>query len=240
MTMKTIPEGLRPYERLEKYGAESLSDAELLAILIKSGTHDKSSLEVAQQIIKDYGTLADLGRAELNEIRQKDGIGRVKSIGIFAAIELGKRVLLDKRCKNFSVSNSQEVEMRLALEMKLLRQEVLRVMLFDKKLNYISSVDVTKGTVETTLAHPREIFYHAIKNMASGIILAHNHPTGDCTPSKMDFNMTKRVIHAGMVVGIEVVDHIIVGDGECYSMKAHGDMFNLKEKALDEGGFYGT
>lgn len=240
MTMKTIPEGLRPYERLEKYGVESLSDAELLAIVLKCGTREISALEIAQELIKNYGSLADIGRAELNELRQKKGIGRVKSIEIFAAIELGKRILLGKRCKTFSIKNAQEIELWLTLEMKALRQEVLKVLLFDRRWNYISSVNVSKGTADAAPANPREIFYHAIKNMASAIILAHNHPSGDCVPSKTDFNLTKRIIIAGRVVGIDVVDHIVIGDGECYSMREHGDMFALKEKALDEGEFYGT
>lgn len=234
VTMKTIPEGMRPYERLEKFGAEALSDAELLAVLIKSGTKEKSALVIAEELILNYGSLADLGRAEINDLRQQKGIGRVKSIEIFAAAELGKRIAVGKRKTPVKITDIEQLKMILLLELKALRQEVFAVLLFDKKWQYIKSVKVSAGTVEQALVHPREVFYHAVKNMASAIVLAHNHPSGDCNPGKTDLETTKRIVKAGMLMGIEVTDHIIVGNGECYSMYCEGDMDRIKKSLSEE------
>lgn len=234
VTMKTIPEGMRPYERLEKCGAEALSDAELLSVLIKSGTRDKSALAVAEDLLIKYGSLADLGRVEISDLRQQKGIGRVKSIEIFAAAELGKRIAIGKRKTPIKITDIEQLEIILSVELKALRQEVFAVMLFDRKWQYIKMVKISTGTVEQAPVHPREVFYHAIKNMASAIILAHNHPSGDCMPGRTDLETTKRLVKAGILMGIDVTDHIIVGNGECYSMFCKGDIDKIKKSLSEE------
>lgn len=120
-------------------------------------------------------------------------------------------------------------------DMKKLRQEVFQVLFFDKKWNYISGCRISAGTVDRTLVHPREVFYNAIKNLASAVVLAHNHPSGDCTPSKADYDTTERMVKAGRIVGIDVADHMIVGNGTYYSMYREGDLIKIKEKTLNEG-----
>lgn len=234
VTMKTIPEGMRPYERLENYGAEALSDAELLSVLIKSGTRDKSALAVAEDLLIKYGSLADLGRVEISDLRQQKGIGRVKSIEIFAAAELGKRIAIGKRKTPVKITDIEQLKIILSVELKALRQEVFAIMLFDRKWQYIKMVKISTGTVEQALVHPREVFYHAIKNMASAIVLAHNHPSGDCMPGRADFETTKRIVKAGILMGIDVADHIIVGNGECYSMFCKGDIEKIKKSLSEE------
>ena len=233
VTMKTIPEGMRPSERLEKNGAGALSDAELLAVLIKSGTKEKSALAVAEELLLRYGSLADLGRAEISDLVQQKGIGRVKAIEIFAAAELGKRIAMGKRKVPVRITDIEQLKTMLLVDMMALKQEVFAIMLFDRRWQYIKSVRVSEGTVEQALVHPREVFYHAIKNMASAIVLAHNHPSGDCRPGRADMNTTRRIVSAGRLIGIDVADHIIVGNGECYSMHCEGDMDMIK-KSLSE------
>ena len=233
VTMKKIPEGMRPYERLEKNGASALSDAELLAVLIKSGTKEKSALAVAEELILKYGSLADLGRAEISDLVQQKGIGRVKAIEIFAAAELGKRIAMGKRKVPVRITDIEQLKTMLLVDMMALKQEVFAIMLFDRRWQYIKSVRVSEGTVEQALVHPREVFYHAIKNMASAIVLAHKHPAGDCRPGRADMNTTRRIVSAGRLIGIDVADHIIVGNGECYSMHCEGDMDMIK-KSLSE------
>ena len=129
----------------------------------------------------------------------------------------------------------------LIAEMQKLRQEVFKVLLFDKKWNYISGICVSYGTVERALVHPREVFYHAVKNLASAVIVAHNHPSGDCTPGKTDYKTTERLVKAGKIMGIDVADHMIVGNGKYYSMYLEGDLERIRKKLLDEETeFYGT
>ena len=241
MTMKTIPEGMRPYERLERCGAEALSDAELLAVLIKSGTREKSALVVAEELLLKHGSLADIGSSEIAELRNSKGIGRVKAIQIQAAAEVGKRIAFGRRKGKIKITDHEYLSGMLMSDMKKLRQEVFQVLFFDKKWNYISGCRISAGTVDRTLVHPREVFYNAIKNLASAVVLAHNHPSGDCTPSKADYDTTERMVKAGRIVGIDVADHMIVGNGTYYSMYREGDLIKIKEKTLNEGlDSYGT
>ncbi|MFR1518011.1 MAG: RadC family protein [Clostridia bacterium] len=241
MTMKSIPVGMRPYERLEHCGAEALSDAELLAILIKSGTREKSALTLAEELLLKQGSLADVGSAGLAELRSSKGIGRVKAIQLLAAAEIGKRIAFGRRKSKIKITDHEYLSGMLMSEMKKLRQEIFQVLLFDKKWNYISSCRISAGTVDRTLVHPREVFYHAIQNLASAVVLAHNHPSGDCQPSKADYETTERIVKAGRIVGIDVADHMIVGNGKYYSMYREGDLLRIKEKMLNEGSEdYGT
>ena len=203
MTMRTIPEGMRPYERLERCGAEALSDAELLAILIKSGTRERSALVIAA--------------------------------------ELGRRIAFGRCRDKIKITDHEYLGDMLISEIGRLRQEVFQALFFDKKWNYISACRISAGTVDRTLVHPREVFYNAIKNLASAVVLAHNHPSGDCRPSRADYDTTERLVKAGRLVGIDVADHMIVGNGKYYSMYREGDLIKMKEKTLNEGSEdYGT
>lgn len=241
MSMKTIPEGMRPYERLERCGAEALSDAELLAILVKSGTREKSALTIAEELLLKHGSLADIGSAQIAELRSCKGIGRVKAIEIHAAAEVGKRIAFGQRKGKVKITDHEYLSAMLMSDMKKLRQEVFQVLFFDKKWNYISSCRISSGTVDRTLVHPREVFYNAIQNLASAVVLAHNHPSGDCVPSRADYETTERIVKAGRIIGIDVADHMIVGNGKYYSMYREGDLIKIKEKTVNEGSEdYGT
>lgn len=234
MTMKTIPEGMRPYERLEKCGPEALSDAELLAILIKTGTKDMSALSVAQQLLFKHGSLADIGAADVSDMKVCRGIGRVKALQLKAAAEIGKRIAFGQRKEKIKITEYDEIGRMLMSDMKDLKHEVFDALYFDRKWNYISSSRISSGTVNRTIAHPREVFCDAIKCLASAVILAHNHPSGDCTPSKADKELTTRMLNAGRIIGIDVVDHMIIGNGTYYSMYRSGDIDKLKEQLLNE------
>lgn len=232
--MKTIPEGMRPYERLEKYGESALSDAELLAVIIKSGTSKKTALAVAGELLTKYGGVTGIGAASIAELMSISGIGHVKAIQIKALSELGLRIANVKYSSRIKVTDYDCLCDLLTADMKGQRQEIFEALFFDKKWNYISKCKISLGTVDKALAHPREVFYHAIKNLASAVVLAHNHPSGDCMPSKADFDTTVRMIDAGRLIGIEVIDHIIVGGESFYSMHLKGDMRKMKENCVNE------
>lgn len=241
MTMKTVPEGIRPYERVEEYGAAILNDAELLAVLLQSGTRKKTALELATELLSRFGSLIDIGSSSSSELRRTGGIGRVKSIRLQAAFELGRRIARGQHKGKVAIGDFDLLGDMLIAEMKGLRQEVFRVLFFDKKWNYISDSKITVGTVDRTIVHPREVFYSAIQHLASVVVLAHNHPTGDCTPSKADYEVTERLVQAGRIVGIEVKDHMVIGDGTYYSMAGHGDMRKILDRIVNEGSKdYGT
>lgn len=241
MTMKTVPEGMRPYERMEKFGAEVLSDAELLAILIKTGTKEKSALTIAEEMLLKYGSLTDVSHAGFCDLQCSKGIGRVKAIEISAAAEIGRRIAFGRKKDRIKITDYEYLSGMLIAEMHTLKQEVFKVLLFDKKWNFISSVCVSYGTVEKTLVHPREVFYHAVKNLASAIIAVHNHPSGEYLPGKADIRTTERLIRAGGIMGIDVIDHIVIGNGTCYSMQREGDIEKIRKKIMiEENGFYGT
>ncbi len=229
MTMKTVPEGMRPYERLERYGAEALSDAELVAILIKTGTKDASALSVAQELLNKHGSITDMAASDISELTASRGIGRVKAIQLLAAAETGRRIAFGRRKDKLRITNLDEIGRMLMSDMKDLRYETFEVLYFDKKWHYISSSRISSGTVNKTIVHPREVFYDAIKSLASAVVLAHNHPSGDCSPSRADTELTRRMINAGRIIGIDVVDHMIIGNGVYYSMYDKGDIDRLRE-----------
>lgn len=209
--IREMPEQERPRERLWKYGAEGLKSEELIAILLRTGMKGKSAVVLAAELIAENGnslnTLAGLDQALL---AKKKGVGRIKAIQLKAAFELARRVAAEKFTRQ-PIHEPKDAVNVLREEFRLEDREVFRVLLLDTKSRLIRISKVSVGTVNASLVEPREVFKEAITHSATSIILAHNHPSGDPTPSSEDIAITKRLLKAGELLNIHVHDHIIVG-----------------------------
>jgi DNA repair protein RadC len=201
----------RPREKAERLGFGALSDAELLAIFIRTGVPGRNALQVASDLLRDCGGFTELARRTPSEIRRKSkGIGPAKSLEMAAAFEIGKRLargdgvapLLDTPARVFEVFGP---------EMVSLRQESLRVLLLDAKLRLVRAEEIARGSVNECLAHPREIFRHAVVHSAYAVVVLHNHPSGDPSPSAADHRVTKNLLEAARLLQINLLDHIILG-----------------------------
>ncbi len=209
-TIKEMPSMERPRERLQKYGPESLSNAELIAILIRTGCAKTSAIEVARAIIHDIPDLGELRNRTLQELSSVEGMGPAKAMTILASIELGKRVL-NPQNESIRITSPKDVYNLLKDDMSSLKQEVLYVLFLDLKSNLITKKEVFVGSLNQSLVHPREVFKYAVKYSAFQIILVHNHPSGDPEPSTQDIEVTKRFIEAGNMLQIKCADHVVIG-----------------------------
>ena len=225
LTIKELPEDERPYEKCEHFGPESLSDAELLAVVIRSGSANEKSTDLACRVLKlhsGYSGVNCLFHLSKSELMSIYGIGRVKAIQLLCAAELARRMNRQE-----AVDTLRFVEPAAAIAyfdelMRYLEHEEVHVAYLDMKLKLISSECVYKGTLNRSLLEPREIFSGALKANAAFIVLAHNHPSGDPTPSDMDVVSTARIRECGNIMGIKLYDHIIVGYNGCMSMREAG------------------
>ena len=226
LRMKDIPISERPYEKLEKYGPETLSNAELLAIIIRTGSREETSVALAQRVLmlggKNRG-LSFLHELSVEELRKTKGIGRVKAIQIKAAMELSKRVSASPINSNrVTIKSPVEVCALLMEEMRHLKKVVFKIILLNTKNNIIKQITVSIGSLNSSIVHPREVFSEAVKAGCSGVLFAHNHPSGDPEPSREDIETTRRLVNAGNILGIKVLDHVIIGDGKYISFKEQG------------------
>lgn len=223
MRVKDLPSSERPYEKFESYGPSALSDAELLAIIIRSGSKKERSIELAQRIlgIKKQG-IRGIYDLTLEDLQKVTGIGRVKSIQIKAIAELSKRISKNNAASKVKISSPGSIASLYMEELRYLQQEHLKIVFLDTKNQIISDKFLTVGTVNASLINPREVFIQALRYNAVHVILLHNHPSGDPAPSREDISITKRIIEAGEVVGIKLLDHIIIGDGNYISLKEQG------------------
>jgi len=226
-TIKDLPVGERPRERLEHYGAGALSTAELIAILLRSGVAGESVLRLAERLLVRYGGLTGLAQASFAELCQEKGIGPAKVTQIKAALELGRRLLVASPQERPQVKSPADAANLLMLEMGLLEQEHLRVMLLDTRNRVLAVHTVYVGNLNTSVVRVGEIFRQAIKANAAALIVVHNHPSGDPTPSPEDVAVTERIVQAGRLLGIEVLDHLIIGQQRFISLKERGLGFNL-------------
>lgn len=227
LTVKQLPKSERPYEKCEKYGKESLTDAELIAVVIKSGSKNERSIDLAHKILmldkpKGLNALHNLSIAELTKIK---GIGKVKAIQLQCIAELSKRMAKSKALQKFNIDSPSSVANCYMEEMRFLPQEHLKLIMLDTKNNILKEKTITKGTVNASLITPREIFIEALRYEAVHIILLHNHPSGDSYPSKEDITITKRIQESGKLIGIYLLDHIIIGDGNYVSLKEKNFIF---------------
>lgn len=223
LTIKEIPESERPYEKLENYGATMLSDAELLAIIIKNGTKNEKSTDLAMKIIHAHDSgLIGLHQLTMGDLQKIKGIGRVKAIQLKAVAELSKRMSKATYKKRINIHSPASVAAVYMEEMRHLKREHLKVVLLDTKHHVLTDHTLSIGTVNASLVHPREVFVYALKKEAVSIILLHNHPSGNPTPSSEDIQVTKRIKSTGEIVGVTLLDHIIIGDGIFISLKEKG------------------
>lgn len=225
--MKSLPQSVRPYEKCFRNGAASLSDAELLAVLLRTGSKDENSLSLAYRILSDCtedGDLASLCRLSINKLCKLKGIGKVKAIQILCAVELGQRLMTSQRRNKLSLLKPEEIASYFMPRLKDKKQETVWVLLLDGKCRVIHEDKIYEGTVKSSLISPREIFILALEKEAVYLFLVHNHPSGDPTPSNDDFLVTKRIIESGKLLGVELLDHIIIGDQNYVSFIEKGYM----------------
>lgn len=224
-TMKLLPESERPYEKATEYGVECLSDAELLSVILRTGTRDKSARDLAEEILMlgNPSGLPGLLHHSLADYREIRGIGTVKAIQLSCIGELSKRIWKSAKVSSeFICRNPAGIAEYFMEEMRHREQEFLKVLILNTKNILLKDVDISKGTVNASLATPREIYIEALKFRGSSIILLHNHPSGDPTPSNNDCLFTKRVEEVGKLMGIPLLDHIIIGDNSYVSLKERG------------------
>lgn len=219
MKIKDIPLQDRPMEKLTMLGVKSLTDSELLAILINNGTKKENAVQLAQKIFSQNSFL-ELSEKTINELNKFKGIGQSKACRILACLELASR--LKFQFKKKKIDNPQDIIKMLIQKMQNLKQENFIILLLDARNNLLKSETVFIGTLNETTVHPREIFQNAIKESAAGIIIAHNHPSGDPTPSLDDIKMTKALAKAGKILDMPVIDHLILGGHKYFSMKEAG------------------
>lgn len=220
--LKDLPPLERPYEKCLEYGPQSLSDAELLAVVLKSGAKEKSSVDLAREIIglnPRYNSLAGINQLSLEELRSVKGIGKVKAIQIMCIGEIARRISKAEAKESLTFQSAKSVAGYLMEEMRYLTREEVYVFFLDGKHGLICESKISVGTVNAAFSSPREVFMEALKCQAVYVILIHNHPSGDPTPSKQDVILTQRMKQAGDLIGIELSDHIIIGNQSYYSFR---------------------
>jgi DNA repair protein RadC len=226
LRMKDLPLNERPYEKLEKFGEQMLSNAELLSIIIRTGSRTETSVALAQRVLaQDKGGegLTFLYDVSLEQLMSIKGIGRVKAIQIKALMEFSKRIASTFSFNNrITIKSPQDISRLFMEELRHLQKEVFKVVLLNTKNHVIKCIDISVGSLNSSIVHPREVFSEAVKSGCSAILLVHNHPSGDPDPSTEDIHTTRRLIEAGDILGIKVLDHIIIGDGRYISLKEKG------------------
>ncbi len=218
-----IPEEERPIEKLLINGAETLTNAELLAVILRTGTRGENIISLSTRIISEFNGLDGLLEAGIDEITSIKGIKNIKASQIIAIGELVRRInMLNLIRVGKSITSPTDIANLVMKEMVSLKQEVLKLIMLDTKNNIIGIKDVFKGSLNTSIVHPREIFKEALKKSSSSIIICHNHPSGDSTPSKEDINITIRLKECSKIIGIDLLDHLIIGKNNYVSLKEKG------------------
>lgn len=221
-TMKDLPEDARPRERLLKEGAGALSEIDLLAILLATGSRGATALELASQMMAQFRSLHLLQDASVEELSGVKGVGPAKAATVKAALELARRLSQFSGPPRPVIKTPDDAAALVMEEMRHFDREHFRALLLNTRNQVIGTDKVSVGTLNSSTVHPRELFRNAIKRSAASVILVHNHPSGDPTPSREDIDITRRLIEAGKIIGIDVLDHIIIGDNKFTSLKAKG------------------
>ncbi len=222
--MKELPQTERPRERLLTVGASQLSNRELLAILIKCGTQELSVLGLADRILVEFSSLRELSGATWEELTTVRGIGKAKAAELLAALELGRRAADSSFEVRDAISKPEDAARLVMSEMRLLDREHFVVLMLNTKHKVMAKKTISIGHLDAALVHPRELFKDAIRRSSAAVVLVHNHPSGDPTPSRDDMAVTKRLCEAGSLLGIQVLDHLVVGDNQFVSLKEQGMM----------------
>ncbi len=224
-TVKELPLSERPYEKCEKSGPAALSDAELLAVIIRSGARNERAVDVASRVLghsSGYPGLIGLNHMSMNDLKTIKGIGRVKAIQLLCIAELTKRMAKATNEGRLKMITPEAVAHYYMQDMRHLSRERVLLIMLDSKSKILKDMIISTGTVSSSLLSPREIFLNALKYEAVNVILLHNHPSGDPTPSREDILTTKRMKEAGNLIGIKLMDHIIIGDNKYISLSEQG------------------
>ena len=211
LRIKDQPVSERPRERLAAHGATALSNAELIAILLRTGLKGMNAVEVGRQLLTKFGSLQNLALASVDDLCKVKGIGRDKAVTLVAAFALAQKMAGELQVESPVLDNPENIVRLLRARNLVKPVETLQVLLLNTRRRLIRVEEVTDGTIDTLLVHAREVFKHAIAANASAIVLAHNHPSGDPTPSEADIKVTRDLIRAGQLLKIEVLDHVILG-----------------------------
>ena len=231
MKIKSLPLSERPYEKLEMYGADKLSNSELLAIILKSGTREKTSVQLAQQILSMKSNILEnnnmrfMQDISIEQFMKIKGIGKVKAIQLKAMCELTKRMSMPIKQERIIIKSTSDVTNLFMDELKFDKREKVKELILNTKNVLLKIVDLSYGGTDSAILEPKDVLSEPIKMGAPKIILVHNHPSGDPTPSIQDIEITKRIMDACKIVGIEILDHIVLGDGKYESI-----LYNLKIK----------
>lgn len=217
-TIKEIPLNDRPREKMAANGAAVLTDAELIAILLRTGTAEKSAIDIASEMTADGGLYKRLaGITRLNELTNIKGLGQAKAATVLAALEIGRRIASAKPIEKIHLSCPQDVADFLMPRLRYAAKEQFVVILLNNKNKVIGTEVVSEGSLSSSIVHPREVYAPAILHHAAAIMVAHNHPSGDPKPSTEDTEVTRVLARSGKVLGIPMIDHVIIGDGNYYS-----------------------
>lgn len=219
--VSNIPKEYKPREKLLKYGSNFLTDEELLAIILRTGNKEENVLELSKRILNEIGGIHGLLNCSVEEFMTIKGIKSAKATQILSVCEIYKRLSKPKD-KRLKVRKPSDIVSLIMTDIFFMEQEIFMVITLNSKNNVLSKKEIFKGSLNSSLVHPREVFKEALKNSAASIIICHNHPSGDPCPSKEDINVTKRIKECGNIMGIELLDHIIIGDNNYISLKEKG------------------
>jgi len=221
-TIKELPSSERPRERLLNRGVNALSNAELLAIILRTGVQDENVVRVAQRLLAGFGNLAGLVQASIAELESEKGLGPAKVAQLKAALELGRRMLVESPEERPQVRSPADAANLVMSEMGLLQQEHLRIMLLDTKNRVLGTPTVYVGSLNTSVIRVGELFREAIRANCASLIVVHNHPSGDPTPSPEDVAVTRQIVEAGKLLDVDVLDHLVIGQQRFVSLKERG------------------
>jgi DNA repair protein RadC len=224
LMIREVPDEDRPRERMLAFGAGNMSNAELLAVILRTGVQNESAVTVSQHLLRMAGGLRGLADRSLDELCEQRGIGKAKGLQIQAALELGKRMARTELDAAPIIRSPKDVSTLVMEDLRYLQQEHFVVLFLNTKNRVIARETLSVGSLNAAIVHPREVFRAAVRRSAASVICVHNHPSGDPTPSPEDLQLTNRLTEAGHIIGIEVLDHVIIGDRSFLSLKERGEM----------------
>ncbi|OPH48580.1 hypothetical protein BC351_08945 [Paenibacillus ferrarius] len=224
LMLREVPNEERPRERMLQYGAGALSHVELLAILLRTGTVSESAVRLATRILNESGGLRSLVDMSKDQLTQIKGIGDAKALQIMAGIELGRRLAKSSHAERVTIRSPKDIANLMSEDLRYLQKEHFVCLFLNTKNHLLAQETLSMGSLNASIVHPREVFRAAIKRSSASIVCVHNHPSGDPTPSPEDIQLTHRLVEAGTIIGIEVLDHVIIGDQRFISLKEQGFM----------------
>ncbi|HZG58026.1 RadC family protein [Paenibacillus sp.] len=222
--LREVPEDERPRERMLRAGASGMSNAELLAVILRTGTRNESAVTLSQRLLLQAGGLRGLADRSAEQLCEQRGIGTAKALQLLAALELGRRMARAELEASPIIRSPEDVSTLVMEDLRYLQQEHFVALFLNTKNRVVGRETLSVGSLNAAIVHPRELFRAAVKRSAASIICVHNHPSGDPTPSAEDIQLTHRLVEAGHIIGIEVLDHVVIGDRRYASLKERGEM----------------